>query len=104
MEVMRAGLTGMEGIGIGDGGRGIAATPAESVEHGEEARKAARSADAVNISATGRALASGEMEADEAAELNARALQGIQSNPDMALGAHTALNAYRVASLLSGLD
>lgn len=107
MEVSSANLKGMDASFPinGELSRTAIQLPQEELNE-EESRKAlALSNDAVSISPVGRTLAAGVVENyEDAMDLLGVTTKDIMNYRDLALGAHTGLDAYRAVALLDGLD
>ena len=104
MEVVRSLYSGTEtGFPVNNADAGRSVVPTDAVEN-EEAKTSRISRDAITISPTGKALSLGALDAEEAMALTAQTIQGITGNRNVAFGAHTGLDAYRVASLLGELE
>lgn len=108
MEVASANINGLDGAFPlnGDASRASLQTTQEELEEDERQTSLnITSGDAVNISPAGRTLASGGVESyEEALDLLGMTTGSMLNHREFAIGAHTGLEAYRVAALLEGLE
>lgn len=107
MEVSSTNLKGMDvSFPInGDISRAAMQPTQEEPEEEERGKSLNISSDAVNISPVGKTLAAGVVETyEDAMDLLGMTTKDIMNHRNLAIGAHTGLDAYRVAALLDGLD